>query len=89
MKPAEEIRLIAGAKHGDHSAFEALVERYMGSAVAVARNYTANRDDALDLVVRRAEAAGGTVIQAPEDVPWGRRAVLADPDGRAVEINRA
>ncbi len=41
--------MIAGAKHGDHTAFESLVERYMASAVAVARNYTANREDALEL----------------------------------------
>ena len=49
MEAAEEIRLIAGAKHGDHASFEALVDRYMGRAVNVAVNYVANREDALDL----------------------------------------
>ncbi|MEM7200339.1 MAG: sigma-70 family RNA polymerase sigma factor [Planctomycetota bacterium] len=49
MSVAEEIRLIAGAKHGDHTSFETLVERYMGSAMSVAMGYTGNRDDALDL----------------------------------------
>ena len=43
LEAAEEIRLVIGAKHGDHSAFEALVERYMGSAVAVARKWTLRR----------------------------------------------
>ena len=33
----EEIRLIAGAKHGDHGSFETLVDQYMGRAIAVAR----------------------------------------------------
>src|SRR5262245_52567172 len=46
---AEEIRCIAGAKHGDHASFEALVDRYMRSAIAVAQGYVGNREDALDL----------------------------------------
>jgi RNA polymerase sigma-70 factor (ECF subfamily) len=49
LQPAEEIRLIAGAKHGDHASFEELVDRYMGKAMTVARAYVYNRDDALEL----------------------------------------
>lgn len=49
MHPAEEIRLIAGAKHGDHGSFEELVDRYMGKAMTVARAYVRNREDALEL----------------------------------------
>lgn len=45
----EEIRLIAGAKHGDHGSFETLVDHYMGRAIAVARGYVGNREDALDM----------------------------------------
>lgn len=29
------------------------------------------------------------VVIPPEDVPWGRRAVVLDPDGRPVELNQA
>jgi catechol 2,3-dioxygenase-like lactoylglutathione lyase family enzyme len=32
---------------------------------------------------------GATVERPPEDVPWGRRAVVVDPDGRAVEVTEA
>jgi RNA polymerase sigma-70 factor, ECF subfamily len=46
---AEEIRLIAGAKHGDHGNFETLVELYMGRAIGVAMGYVRNRDDAIDM----------------------------------------
>jgi RNA polymerase sigma-70 factor (ECF subfamily) len=46
---AEEVRLISGAKHGDHRCFEVLVERYMGPAIQVALGYVRNRDDAADL----------------------------------------
>lgn len=49
LQPAEEIRLIAGAKHGDHASFEELVDRYMGKAMTVARAYVTNREDALEL----------------------------------------
>jgi RNA polymerase sigma-70 factor (ECF subfamily) len=49
LTPAEEIRLIAGAKHGDHASFEELVDRYMGKAMTVARAYVTNREDALEL----------------------------------------
>lgn len=29
---------------------------------------------------------GATVHQQPDDYPWGRRAVVEDPDGRPVEL---
>jgi lactoylglutathione lyase len=31
-------------------------------------------------------AMGVRVLQAPADFPWGRRAVVEDPDGRPVEL---
>ncbi|MCC7538367.1 MAG: VOC family protein [Deltaproteobacteria bacterium] len=42
--------------------------------------------DHLDATVARVRALGAEVLQEPEDVPWGRRAVVRDPDGRGVEI---
>ncbi len=49
LSVAEEIRLIAGAKHGDHANFETLVDLYMGRAIGVAMGYVGNRHDAVDL----------------------------------------
>lgn len=49
LQAAEEIRLVTGAKHGDHASFEALVDRYMGKAVTVAMGYLGDRDEAMDL----------------------------------------
>jgi predicted enzyme related to lactoylglutathione lyase len=40
----------------------------------------ADVDAAVDAV------AGFTVIAAAKDSPWGRRAVIADPDGLRVEL---
>jgi lactoylglutathione lyase len=43
----------------------------------------------LEDAVAAARDAGSRVEVAPEDVPWGRRAVVIDPDGRCVELNQA
>ena len=40
----------------------------------------------LEAAVRSVEAAGGTVANRPRRTEWGRRAVVRDPDGRAVEL---
>ena len=29
---------------------------------------------------------GGVVIKSPHDSPWGRRAVIKDPDGHTIEL---
>ncbi len=39
-------------------------------------------DDAYKAVV----GAGGSSISEPADAPWGRRAVVVDPDGHRVEL---
>lgn len=39
-----------------------------------------------DLAIVAAVVAGGKLLQQPQDSPWGRRAVLADPDGHRVEL---
>ncbi|PQO47666.1 VOC family protein [Blastopirellula marina] len=33
-------------------------------------------------------AAGGKSVSPPKDSPWGRRAVVADPDGHRVELTQ-
>jgi lactoylglutathione lyase len=41
----------------------------------------------LDAAVDAARRAGGSVVRRPEDAPWGRRAVVRDPEGRYLELN--
>ena len=41
----------------------------------------------VDAVAQAAEGQGGSIVTAPTDSPWGRRAVIADPDGNRVELN--
>ena len=33
------------------------------------------------------EQSGAKILTPPQSSPWGRRAVVEDPDGRAVELN--
>ena len=40
----------------------------------------------VDESFRRAIEAGGLIVSAPAQSPWGRRAVLSDPDGHRIEI---
>lgn len=56
---------------------------------------TANRKDAVrigfsvddvDAVVSTLGETGAKIVSPPGDSPWGRRAVVADPDGHRVEL---
>ena len=40
----------------------------------------------VDDAYRALIAAGGQNVSSPRDSPWGRRAVVADPDGHRVEL---
>jgi predicted enzyme related to lactoylglutathione lyase len=42
--------------------------------------------DSVDTAIARVIESGGMILRAAETLDWGRRAVLSDPDGRAVEI---
>jgi predicted enzyme related to lactoylglutathione lyase len=38
--------------------------------------------------VEAVRRGGGVVLEQPRPTPWGYRAVLADPDGRQVEVSQ-
>ena len=40
----------------------------------------------LEVAFAAVTALGAEVVQAPEDYPWGPRALVLDPDGRVVEV---
>ena len=42
--------------------------------------------ESVEVTLRAARDAGAPVLQEPEMYPWGLRAVVADPDGRPVEL---
>ena len=47
------------------------------------------RVDSVEAAFEAALRAGGKCAAEPDDYPWGRRALVTDPDGRAVELNEA
>jgi lactoylglutathione lyase len=42
--------------------------------------------DELDALIARLQENGVTIISQPKDSPWGRRAIVDDPDGHRVEL---
>lgn len=42
--------------------------------------------ESLDAVLANLQGLGAKIVQLPTDSPWGLRAVVLDPDGRAVEL---
>jgi lactoylglutathione lyase len=40
----------------------------------------------LDMILAKLEENGVEIISRPENSPWGRRAIVSDPDGHRVEL---
>jgi uncharacterized glyoxalase superfamily protein PhnB len=45
--------------------------------------------DSVDETFQIAIKAGAKVIIEPQSAPWGKRAIIEDPDGRPLELNQA
>ncbi len=45
--------------------------------------------DDCDAATARVQAAGGTVSDPPADLPWGRSAIVRDPDGNPFNLVQA
>lgn len=41
----------------------------------------------LDAIIETLKNQGAEILTSPQDSQWGRRAVVQDPDGRAVELS--
>jgi lactoylglutathione lyase len=42
--------------------------------------------DSVDDIVQELEKSGAPIISSPKDSPWGRRAIVVDPDGHKIEL---
>jgi lactoylglutathione lyase len=42
----------------------------------------------LDQTIATLQQSGAKVVSPPKDTPWGRRAVVDDPDGHRVELSQ-
>jgi hypothetical protein len=43
--------------------------------------------ESVDATLEKLQSLNVAVVTAPKDSPWGKRMVVLDPDGRAVEIS--
>jgi len=77
-----------GAEHFACESGQAVFEIYprRDATDATASTRIGFRVAGVDQLLERLEAAGATVISAAQDSPWGRRAVVTDPDGHRVEL---
>ena len=83
----------SGPIHYSYRLGSTVIEIYPGN-VQEAQDYRGSGATLLGFNVVSVEAVldimkpmGVTVLTAPRSSVWGRRAVVQDPDGRAVEIN--
>lgn len=70
----------------------AVMEIYPGTEQAVDRRGSGAsmlgfRVESVDDTVAALIEAGGEIVTSPRDSEWGRRAVVADLDGRAIELS--
>jgi lactoylglutathione lyase len=69
------VAIFGGDQAGTAPAARAAGETMVGFAVG-----------SVEVAVEAARSLGARVLQEPEDYPWGRRALVEDPDGRRVEV---
>ena len=76
-----------GLRHGE-SEF-GIVNEEQADLSAPSRVLLSIDVDDVDTLLSQVEAAGGTVLAPPNDMPWGQRvAHLADPDGNLINLTR-
>jgi predicted enzyme related to lactoylglutathione lyase len=77
----------SGPEHFAGQAGSVLLEIYpQGDGESTSKTRIGFKVNSLAGLLTDLEQAGGTVIAAPQDTAWGRRAVMADPDGHRVEL---
>jgi lactoylglutathione lyase len=78
----------SGAEHYCSEVAGLVFELYPATSVSPSTSGTriGFRVDSVDRLVPLLVEAGAKVRTAPADSEWGRRAVMTDPDGHAVEL---
>lgn len=72
-----------------------VLELYPGKPVSVSARTVGGatmhgfRVDSLEAVLANLQIQRSEIIHPPSDSPWGRRAIVLDPDGRAVELTQS
>jgi predicted enzyme related to lactoylglutathione lyase len=81
-----------GPVHYSGRAGDVLLEIYplpSGVSVADATTRLGFKVDSIDNVINSLELLGAKIVTPATQTEWGRRAVVRDPDGRAVELSES
>jgi predicted enzyme related to lactoylglutathione lyase len=77
----------SGPEHFAGQAGRVVFEIYpQGNGESTAKTRIGFSVRSLAEVLSKLEQPGGSVVSNPQDTEWGRRAVIADPDGHRVEL---
>lgn len=85
----------AGPTHYSTSLGSTMLEIYPGEPAASLNRKASGATmlgfavSSVDDSVVAARSLGAQIVTAPADSPWGRRAVVIDPDGRAIELSQS
>jgi predicted enzyme related to lactoylglutathione lyase len=86
-QPSDGPAFYVGLRHGE-SEF-GIVNEEAADLSAPSRVLLSIDVDNVDAVLGQVEAAGGTALGPPNDMPWGQRvAHLADPDGNLINLTQ-
>jgi lactoylglutathione lyase len=76
-----------GVEHRSALVGSTVFEIYPGANTeSTAATWIGFHVEGLAAVITALQLAGGTVVMPIHDSPWGRRVVIADPDGHRVEL---
>ena len=83
-----------GPVHYSYQQGELVLELYPGKPNSVLARTQAGasmhgfRVESLDVILTSLQTLGTKIVHPPSDSPWGRRAVVLDPDGRTIELTQ-
>jgi lactoylglutathione lyase len=78
-----------GPEHLSSRLGDVVLELYPCGKEAPGRVRLGFQVDSVDRVVAELQSAGVMPVRPPQPSPWGRRAVIRDPDGNTVELTSA
>lgn len=77
--------LILRAEFAEFARLANQADAAQGSSECILSYFTASREE-VDAILKRVEAAGGTIAGQAKDKPWGYAGYFTDPDGHLWEI---
>ena len=72
-----------------HGIFRYVADAQRPVDIAELTDYFGVNHNAIRQHLAKLVSAGGRLVTAPNDSPWGRRAVIDDPEGHRIELTQS